>query len=70
MISNKIQDLVLTAITMDQRRDRGSNHSAYFKHGKLVVAGSGNINYVRRQVRQLNVGVDVVSAEEFEIYDY
>jgi hypothetical protein len=68
MISNKIQDFVLTAITLDQRRDRGSNHSAYFKHGKLVVAGGGNINYVRRQVQQLNVNVDVVAAEELEIY--
>ena len=64
MISTKIQDLVLTAIDMEQGK---KPLMAYFKHDQLFVVDSKNVNKVRKLVKQLNVNLDVVTIEE-EIY--
>lgn len=65
MISTKVQDLVLTAINMEQRSLK--NVDVYFKRGQLFVSESTKVNTVRKLVKQLNVNVDVVSTEE-ELY--
>ena len=65
MISNKVQDLILTAISMEQTRS--TTLDVYFKHGQLFVTNPKKVNKVRRLLQQLNVNVEVVSIEE-EMY--
>lgn len=65
MISTKVQDLVLTAIAMEQTSI--TSLDAYFKHNQLFVTNPQQVNKVRRLVQQLNVNVAVVSIDE-EMY--
>ncbi|CAB4129967.1 hypothetical protein UFOVP116_203 [uncultured Caudovirales phage] len=62
MISTKVQDLVLTAISMEQRKVRSLD--AYFKHNQLYVTDASSINKVRKMLKQLNINIEVVSTEE------
>lgn len=66
MLSNKVQDLILTAINMETRSLK--NVDVYFKRGQLFVSEPNKVNTVRKLVKQLNLDVDVVSIEEEVCY--